>query len=343
MLLFILFSKQQSTCVRNLPPGSTECFRFWKYIQHVFLVLLANKRQAVHNHSIVFNGRVLLWEEHMVVIRFKWICTRCWQLVFHWCFRGFLLLPYLVHPLQFCVYVTQHHSHLCALPVVLSIQILVNVGSHFDQETSVFLAPRRGVYSFNFHVVKAYNRQTIQVTTLSVLCLVAVNQDKNTHPFSFLPGEPDGERLAHDFSVCRGPGCDQGSRHQCRPGDHGEGGQGLPQTGERQPDGRLEVLHLLRVSSLPLVRNPVGEQVWSGVQEIWRNWMKGQEWQVRMNVVGFKKKKKSFNLRYVFSGHESSWCSLTEGNKWRKGGILWNKLHSLVYLLGSVYKYVLGL
>ncbi|KAJ8366950.1 hypothetical protein AAFF_G00336390 [Aldrovandia affinis] len=43
-------------------------------------------------------------------------------------------------------------------------QILVNVGKHFDHESSVFLAPRRGVYSFNFHVVKAYNRQTIQVS-----------------------------------------------------------------------------------------------------------------------------------------------------------------------------------
>lgn len=47
------------------------------------------------------------------------------------------------------------------------LQILVNVGTHFDQESSVFLAPRRGVYSFNFHVVKAYNRQTIQVTQLN--------------------------------------------------------------------------------------------------------------------------------------------------------------------------------
>ncbi|KAK6302860.1 cerebellin-1-like [Coregonus clupeaformis] len=45
-------------------------------------------------------------------------------------------------------------------------QILVNVGNHFDQESSVFLAPRRGVYSFNFHVVKAYNRQTIQVSLM---------------------------------------------------------------------------------------------------------------------------------------------------------------------------------
>ncbi|KAG7271943.1 hypothetical protein CRUP_007714 [Coryphaenoides rupestris] len=43
--------------------------------------------------------------------------------------------------------------------------ILVNVGNHFEQESSVFLAPRRGVYSFNFHVVKAYNRQTIQDVT----------------------------------------------------------------------------------------------------------------------------------------------------------------------------------
>ncbi|KAL4657211.1 cerebellin-1-like [Arapaima gigas] len=45
-------------------------------------------------------------------------------------------------------------------------QILVNVGGHFDQESSVFLAPRRGVYSFSFHVVKAYNRQTIQVSLM---------------------------------------------------------------------------------------------------------------------------------------------------------------------------------
>ncbi|CAL8322188.1 unnamed protein product [Arctogadus glacialis] len=44
--------------------------------------------------------------------------------------------------------------------------ILVNVGNHFEQDSSVFLAPRRGVYSFNFHVVKAYNRQTIQVSLM---------------------------------------------------------------------------------------------------------------------------------------------------------------------------------
>uniref|UniRef100_A0AAY4DG43 Si:dkeyp-74b6.2 n=1 Tax=Denticeps clupeoides TaxID=299321 RepID=A0AAY4DG43_9TELE len=43
-------------------------------------------------------------------------------------------------------------------------QVLVNVGAHFDPARSIFLAPRKGVYSFNFHVVKVYNRQTIQVS-----------------------------------------------------------------------------------------------------------------------------------------------------------------------------------
>lgn len=42
-------------------------------------------------------------------------------------------------------------------------QVLVNVGSHFDPARSVFVAPRKGVYSFSFNVVKVYNRQTIQV------------------------------------------------------------------------------------------------------------------------------------------------------------------------------------
>ncbi|XP_064869643.1 cerebellin-1-like [Oncorhynchus nerka] len=45
-------------------------------------------------------------------------------------------------------------------------QILVNVGNHFDQESSVFLAPRRGVYSFNCHVVKAYNKLSTQVSLM---------------------------------------------------------------------------------------------------------------------------------------------------------------------------------
>ncbi|XP_056298357.1 cerebellin-1 [Pseudoliparis swirei] len=45
-------------------------------------------------------------------------------------------------------------------------QILVNVGSHFDPARSIFVAPRKGVYSFSFHVVKVYNRQTIQVSLI---------------------------------------------------------------------------------------------------------------------------------------------------------------------------------
>ncbi|KAL7985584.1 hypothetical protein Chor_004154 [Crotalus horridus] len=42
------------------------------------------------------------------------------------------------------------------------ILILVNVGNFFTLE-SVFVAPRKGIYSFNFHVIKVYQSQTIQV------------------------------------------------------------------------------------------------------------------------------------------------------------------------------------
>lgn len=45
-------------------------------------------------------------------------------------------------------------------------QVLVNIGNYFTFE-SVFLSPRKGVYSFNFHVIKVYQSQTIQVP----LCL----------------------------------------------------------------------------------------------------------------------------------------------------------------------------
>ncbi|RXM93979.1 Cerebellin-4 [Acipenser ruthenus] len=44
-------------------------------------------------------------------------------------------------------------------------QILVNVGNYFTLE-SVFLAPRKGIYSFNFHVIKVYQSQTIQVNLM---------------------------------------------------------------------------------------------------------------------------------------------------------------------------------
>ncbi|MEE6514683.1 hypothetical protein FKM82_023017 [Ascaphus truei] len=47
-------------------------------------------------------------------------------------------------------------------------QVLVNVGNHFDLAASAFVAPRKGIYSFSFHVVKVYNRQTIQVGIITI-------------------------------------------------------------------------------------------------------------------------------------------------------------------------------
>uniref|UniRef100_A0A667IYR3 Cerebellin 1 n=1 Tax=Lynx canadensis TaxID=61383 RepID=A0A667IYR3_LYNCA len=47
-------------------------------------------------------------------------------------------------------------------------QVLVNIGNNFDSERSTFIAPRKGIYSFNFHVVKVYNRQTIQKLSATV-------------------------------------------------------------------------------------------------------------------------------------------------------------------------------
>lgn len=45
--------------------------------------------------------------------------------------------------------------------------MLVNEGGGFDRTSGCFVAPVRGVYSFRFHVVKVYNRQTVQVTRVS--------------------------------------------------------------------------------------------------------------------------------------------------------------------------------
>lgn len=72
-------------------------------------------------------------------------------------------------------------------------------------------------------------------------------------PHPCFPGKFGSQRLAGDFSLCRRSGRDQGSCHQCRAGDDGERGQGLPQAGEGEPNGRVEVLHFLRVSGVPLV------------------------------------------------------------------------------------------
>ncbi|KAF6087521.1 cerebellin 2 precursor [Phyllostomus discolor] len=63
----------------------------------------------------------------------------------------------------------------------LLFQVLVNIGNHFDLASSIFVAPRKGIYSFSFHVVKVYNRQTIQVSLMQngypVISAFAGDQD----------------------------------------------------------------------------------------------------------------------------------------------------------------------
>lgn len=135
-------------------------------------------------------------------------------------------------------------------------QVLVNIGNHFDLKTSVFQAPRRGIYSFSFHVVKVYNRQTIQVRsdkrnvqddTLQVIR--ALNPLYLRSP----PGEPDAEWLPGYISVRRGPGRDERGGQQRSTADGGAGGPGLSQAGTRHLNGRMEILHLLRLSSLSFI------------------------------------------------------------------------------------------
>lgn len=58
----------------------------------------------------------------------------------------------------------------------LLFQVLVNIGNHFDLASSIFVAPRKGIYSFSFHVVKVYNRQTIQVGLLDSWTLLALDK-----------------------------------------------------------------------------------------------------------------------------------------------------------------------
>lgn len=91
-------------------------------------------------------------------------------------------------------------------------QILVNIGNYFTFE-SVFLSPRKGIYSFNFHVIKVYQSQTIQVPLLPrlpeglrcvstgspspVLSLLQVNLMLNGKPvISAFAGDKDVTREA---------------------------------------------------------------------------------------------------------------------------------------------------
>uniref|UniRef100_A0A8D1Z846 Cerebellin 3 n=2 Tax=Sus scrofa TaxID=9823 RepID=A0A8D1Z846_PIG len=70
-------------------------------------------------------------------------------------------------------------------------QVLVNEGGGFDRASGSFVAPVRGVYSFRFHVVKVYNRQTVQVSLML-----------NTWPVvSAFANDPDVTREAATSSV----------------------------------------------------------------------------------------------------------------------------------------------
>uniref|UniRef100_A0A8C0W0V3 C1q domain-containing protein n=1 Tax=Castor canadensis TaxID=51338 RepID=A0A8C0W0V3_CASCN len=72
-----------------------------------------------------------------------------------------------------------------------SLQVLVNEGGGFDRASGSFVAPVRGVYSFRFHVVKVYNRQTVQVSLML-----------NTWPvISAFANDPDVTREAATSSV----------------------------------------------------------------------------------------------------------------------------------------------
>lgn len=54
-----------------------------------------------------------------------------------------------------------------------TLQVLVNIGNYFTLD-SVFLSPRKGIYSFNFHVIKVYQSQTIQVRrNMKMVCSMA--------------------------------------------------------------------------------------------------------------------------------------------------------------------------
>ncbi|XP_027698999.1 cerebellin-3 isoform X1 [Vombatus ursinus] len=70
-------------------------------------------------------------------------------------------------------------------------QVLVNEGNGFDRASGSFIAPVRGVYSFRFHVVKVYNRQTVQVSLML-----------NTWPvISAFANDPDVTREAATSAV----------------------------------------------------------------------------------------------------------------------------------------------
>lgn len=112
------------------------------------------------------------------MVHFKYLCNlspfSCSALLIA------LQMPFGVHFILAMELVSDFHSHFAKagsnlsfcvspphppsfLPPLFTFQVLVNIGNHFDLASSIFVAPRKGIYSFSFHVVKVYNRQTIQV------------------------------------------------------------------------------------------------------------------------------------------------------------------------------------
>lgn len=69
----------------------------------------------------------------------------------------------------------------------------------------------------------------------------------------FVSGESHAQWVAGDFGLRRGSGCDARGCQQRRSDPNGERRPRLPQAGAGQPDGRLEILHLLRLPCLPPV------------------------------------------------------------------------------------------
>lgn len=89
----------------------------------------------------------------------------------------------------------------------LLFQVLVNIGNHFDLASSIFVAPRKGIYSFSFHVVKVYNRQTIQVGSLGNCTLSSLGRGSSIAAGPVTPSDqaPGAEHLRRAFGV-RAPG-----------------------------------------------------------------------------------------------------------------------------------------
>lgn len=92
--------------------------------------------------------------------------------------------------------------YVCAVSPLL-FQVLVNIGNHFDLASSIFVAPRKGIYSFSFHVVKVYNRQTIQVGSLGNWALSNLGRGSPIAAGPVTPSDqaPRAEHLPRAFGV----------------------------------------------------------------------------------------------------------------------------------------------